>query len=150
MNELLIPECKAELRDGELVITNLDDLTKSVNELISKPIFNLIIENDSDKKLVKETRTDIRKRIEQLKNGRLSIQRKFMGNLEEQVKTIEKMLTTADNTLKEKINDYEVKNGKVVIKKYDITIKNITKGDDLEKIKKLAEELSLEIAIKEK
>ena len=150
MNELIIPECKAELRDGELVITNLDDLTKSVNELISKPIFNLIIENDSDKKLVKETRTDIRKRIEQLKNGRLSIQRKFMGNLEEQVKTIEKMLTTADNTLKEKINDYEVKNGKVVIKKYDITIKNITKGDDLEKIKKLAEELSLEIAIKEK
>ena len=150
MNELLIPECKAELRDGELVITNLDDLTKSVNELISKPIFNLIIENDSDKKLVKETRTDIRKRIEQLKNGRLSIQRKFMGNLEEQVKTIEKMLTAADNTLKEKINDYEVKNGKVVIKKYDITIKNITKGDDLEKIKKLAEELSLEIAIKEK
>lgn len=150
MNELLIPECKVELRDGELVITNLDDLTKSVNELISKPIFNLIIENDSDKKLVKETRTDIRKRIEQLKNGRLSIQRKFMGNLEEQVKTIEKMLTSADNTLKEKINDYEVKNGKVVIKKYDITIKNITKGDDLEKIKKLAEELSLEIAIKEK
>lgn len=150
MNELLIPECKAELRDGELVITNLDDLIKSVNELINKPIFNLIIENDSDKKLVKETRTEIRKRIEQLKNGRLSIQRKFMGNLEEQVKTIEKMLTTADNTLKEKINDYEVKNGKVVIKKYDITIKNITKGDDLEKIKKLAEELSLEIAIKEK
>lgn len=150
MNELLIPECKVELRDGELVITNLDDLTKSVNELINKPIFNLIIENDSDKKLVKETRTDIRKRIEQLKNGRLSIQRKFMGNLEEQVKTIEKMLASADNTLKEKINDYEVKNGKVVIKKYDITIKNITKGDDLEKIKKLAEELSLEIAIKEK
>lgn len=150
MNELLIPECKAELRDGELVITNLDDLTKSVNELINKPIFSLIIENDSDKKLVKETRTDIRKRIEQLKNGRLSIQRKFMGNLEEQVKTIEKMLTSADNALKEKINDYEIKNGKVVIKKYDITIKNITKGDDLEKIKKLAEELSLEIAIKEK
>ena len=150
MNELLIPECKAELRDGELVITNLDDLTKSVNDLISKPIFNLIIENDSDKKLAKETRTDIRKRIEQLKNGRLSIQRKFMGNLEEQVKTIEKMLTSADNALKEKINDYEIKNGKVVIKKYDITIKNITKGDDLEKIKKLAEELSLEIAIKEK
>ena len=150
MNELLIPECKAELRDGELIITNLDDLTKSVNDLISKPIFNLIIENDSDKKLVKETRTDIRKRIEQLKNGRLSIQRKFMGNLEEQVKTIEKMLTSADNALKEKINDYEIKNGKVVIKKYDITIKNITKGDDLEKIKKLAEELSLEIAIKEK
>lgn len=150
MNELLIPECKAELRDGELIITNLDDLTKSVNDLISKPIFNLIIENDSDKKLAKETRTDIRKRIEQLKNGRLSIQRKFMGNLEEQVKTIEKMLTSADNALKEKINDYEIKNGKVVIKKYDITIKNITKGDDLEKIKKLAEELSLEIAIKEK
>lgn len=150
MNELLIPECKAELRDGELVITNLDDLTKSVNELINKPIFSLIIENESDKKLVKETRTDIRKRIEQLKNGRLSIQRKFMGNLEEQVKTIEKMLTSADNALKEKINDYEIKNGKVVIKKYDITIKNITKGDDLEKIKKLAEELSLEIAIKEK
>lgn len=150
MNELLIPECKVELRDGELVITNLDDLTKSVNELINKPIFSLIIENDSDKKLVKETRTDIRKRIEQLKNGRLSIQRKFMGNLEEQVKTIEKMLTSADNALKEKINDYEVKNDKVVIKKYDITIKNITKGNDLEKIKKLAEELSLEIAIKEK
>ena len=150
MNELLIPECKAELRDGELVITNLDDLTKSVNELINKPIFSLIIENDSDKKLVKETRTDIRKRIEQLKNGRLSIQRKFMCNLEEQVKTIEKKLTSADNALKEKINDYEIKNGKVVIKKYDITIKNITKGDDLEKIKKLAEELSLEIAIKEK
>lgn len=150
MNELIIPECKAELRDGELVITNLDDLTKSVSELINKPIFSLIIENDSDKKLVKETRTDIRKRIEQLKNGRLSIQRKFMGNLEEQVKTIEKMLTSADNALKEKINDYEVKNGKVIIKKYDITIKNITKGDDVEKIKKIAEELRLEISVKEK
>ena len=83
-------------------------------------LLDLIIQNDSDKKAVKNSRTTIRKKKDEIATLRKTLNSIVMGKFNEQAKELEKELDNADVQLKAKIDEYEKKLGKP--QKFSITI----------------------------
>ena len=83
-------------------------------------LLNVIIQNDADKKAVKNSRTTIRKKKDEIATLRKTLNSIVMGKFNEQAKELEKELDNADVQLKAKIDEYEKKLGKP--EKFTITI----------------------------
>ena len=103
---------------------------------------DLVIQNDEDKKIVKKSRTEIRKKQNEIASLRKSLNDIVMGKFNEQAKEIESRLKQVDGDLKDKLDKYDNSLGKPKI--IALTIK----GYDLKKIEKVrayAIKLGLEV-----
>lgn len=105
-------------------------------------LLDLIIQNDSDKKAVKNSRTLIRKKLDEVATVRKTLNEVVMGRFNEQTKEIESLLKETDAQLKAKVDEYEKKIGKpklisVVIKSYD--------KKKIEKVRTYALKLEMEV-----
>ena len=93
----------------------------------------MILQNDKIRH--KNTRTDIRKKADVIKNARINVTKMLTGTFEEQLKEIEKMLTSADNTLREKVTVYEAEHKSKIAKPKKITL--VVKSYDMKLIEKV-------------
>ena len=90
-------------------------------------LLNVIIQNDADKKAVKNSRTTIRKKKDEIATLRKTLNSIVMGKFNDQAKELEKELDNADVQLKTKIDEYEKKLGKpekftITISSYDVQV----------------------------
>lgn len=104
---------------------------------------DVIIQDDSDFKAVKERRTEIRKKKEAIASARIALNKAVVGTLNEQLRSIEAILTDADGVLKSKVDEWKAKDEKS-IEIYSVTISSLDK-EKIEKIKKYAKRLGLEV-----
>ena len=131
--------------NGVYEITNFDMAMQECKDFIEREgNLDLVIQTDEDKKLVKKSRTAIRKKKEQIADLRIQLSKAVLGMFNGQAKELEKMLDEADKKLKQKIVDYEAKPADPEI--YTITITSYNKGD-IAKIRTLA--MKLRCGIKE-
>lgn len=152
MEELkIIPLFETKLIDGELKITNFELIKKAVEELVTQPVITSEIANADDKKNKKQIRTQIGKRRDEIKNGRLIITRKFLSKFEKDCKEIEKTLDNAYKDIGNQIEKYEIeKEGKVKIKAWKLTVNSISDEKVLEKLKALLTKANIEYKLEEK
>lgn len=71
----------------------------------------IVIMSESDRRYVKDCRTDIRKKSEEIKRLRLELNQAAMGTFNEQAKELESMLDDADKALKAKLDEYDKAEG---------------------------------------
>lgn len=85
---------------------------------------DLILVEVDDYKLLKKERTEIRKKLEELKQMRLNLDEIVLGKFNEQVKSIEKMIGDADKEMKARVDTFALENGLTTPKPkvYTITI----------------------------
>ena len=152
MEELqTIPLFEAKLIDGELTITNFDEIKKIAEEIVNEPAITSEILTAEDKKGKKQLRTQLGKRRDEIKNGRLLITRKFAQNFENNCKEIEKILDTAYKNIGTQIEEYEIeKEGKVKIKSWKLTVNSITDPKLVEKLTSLLIKANIEYKLEEK
>ena len=105
-------------------------------------LLDLIIQNDSDKKAVKNSRTLIRKKLDEVSTVRKTLNEVVMGRFNEQTKEIESLLKETDAQLKAKVDEYEKKIGKPEL--YSIVIKSYDKKK-IEKVRAYALKLEMEV-----
>ena len=105
-------------------------------------LLDLIIQNDSDKKAVKNSRTLIRKKLDEVSTVRKTLNEVVMGRFNEQTKEIESLLKETDAQLKAKIDEYEKKIGKPEL--FSIVIKSYDKKK-IEKVRAYALKLEMEV-----
>ena len=72
---------------------------------------DLILVEVDDYKLLKKERTEIRKKLEELKQMRLNLDEIVLGKFNEQVKSIEKMIGDADKEMKARVDTFALENG---------------------------------------
>lgn len=131
---------------NEFSISNYNDIKGAFEEIKEDSRFNLVIANDDDFKVIKNFRTEIRKRQEAIKDGRLQINSIYFGKFNEQATSLEKMLGAYDKELKAKVDAYNESKGVIKEKTYKFTVSTT----DLKKVEKLkAFCLKNEISIKE-
>lgn len=105
-------------------------------------LLDLIIQNDSDKKAVKNSRTLIRKKLDEVSTIRKTLNEVVMGRFNEQTKEIESLLKETDAQLKAKVDEYEKKIGKPEL--FSIVIKSYDKKK-IEKVRAYALKLEMEV-----
>lgn len=152
MDELkTIPLFQAKLVDGELTITNFDEIKKVAEEIVNEPSITSEILSAEDKKNKKQVRTQIGKRRDEIKNGRLLITKKFSANFESNCKEIEKILDSAYKEIGKQIENYEIeKEGKVKNKSWKLTVNTITDQKLIEKITTLLTKANVDYKLEEK
>lgn len=133
MNEI---KCKTKINEkNEFSIENYDEIRGAFLELAKDPRFDLIVSNDEDLKVIKQFRTEIRKRNDAIKDGRLTINQMYFGTFNNQAKDLEKLLQDYDLKLKEKVEKYnEEFKGQIKAKKFKIIIET-TDPRQVEKLK---------------
>lgn len=152
MDELkTIPLFQAKLVDGELTITNFDEIKKAAEEIVNEPAITSEILTAEDKKAKKQLRTQLGKRRDEIKNGRLLITRKFSQNFEKNCKEVEVILNNVYNEIGKQIEQYEIdKEGKVKIKSWKLTVNSITDPKIVEKLTTLLTKANIEYKLEEK
>lgn len=102
-------------KSGVCRLKDADDNKALVEAYIRDNVDNVgDITDDVMFKKVKDTRTGIRKRLDAIKQARISANQLIMSEFNEPLKQIEAMLTEADNKLKEKVDAYaKAEKGKV-------------------------------------
>ena len=103
---------------------------------------DLVIQNEDDKKIIKNSRTEIRKKNNEIATLRKDLNEIVMGNFNEQAKQLEQELKDADEKLKSKLDTYENKLDKPKI--ITITIKSYDESK-IKQIKDLAIKLNMEV-----
>ena len=99
---------KYELTNGVYKIAEFEKVVEECKAFIEREgNLALIITNDEDKKLAKKSRTDIRKKKEEVATLRKNLNTAIMGEFNAQAKELENLLNEADDTLKEHISAYE-------------------------------------------
>lgn len=142
-------ELQTVLNEGQLTITNFDSVKKEIEEYV-KPFKAIsVITSEEEKKTLKAKKTEIGKRRDEIKSGRLGITKKFLGAFDSQCKELEKELDEAFKTIGVSIENYESKD-KVKVKKYNITIKGITDEKLVVKITDLLNKNHIEYKVEEK
>ena len=120
-------------------ITNFNEVKKEVADFIGRTAnLSMVIQNDEDKKVVKQARTIIRKKKDEVATLRKELNIAVLGEFNNQAKEIEKMLDSADLVLKEKLDAYSNKNEK----NYTLIFKS-QNLEKLEKIKDFARNLEI-------
>ncbi len=136
---------------GKYVIDHFDAVLQTVKEYIDAAANAIAqIADPETLRLAKDSRTEIRKKKEAIKDARIQINALLLGQFNEQLKTIEGMLDEADKSLKAKIDAYnEETKGPQATKPKVMTL--TVKGYDakaIEKVKKLALSLGLQAEVK--
>lgn len=121
--------------DGNYVVANYDATIENIKGFINGLPLNLVITDDSDLKVVKEARTDIRKKKDQISETRKTINQIVLGTMNAQLKEIEGLLEEADNTMKANKDAYEKAEKNKVERQIIITL--VVKGYDNDKITKV-------------
>lgn len=134
-------KCKTTV-SKELVfsIANYDEIKASIESFKQDERYNLLISSKEDLKEVKELRTEIRKRQNAIKEGRLEINKMYMEKFNSQAKDLENLLKQMDEELKAKVDSYENPNKAFEFK---LTLKT-TNLKFVEKIKALCEKENIE------
>lgn len=149
-NELLEVQFEPILENGALKVANKEVIDSLITKIIEEAHKEVVIQDDFDKKRVKDNRTQIGKRVEEIKRARLGIVRKFTSEFESTCKGYEKALNEVYVALGEKIRAYEESKSQTVkATLYEIRLKT-TNTKFVEKLKKLAIENGVELEIKEK
>ena len=136
---------------GNYVIKDYDNVTKIVDDYVATALkATEVIGDDIAFSEAKKVRTDIRKHKEAITQARIHINALLLGTFNEQLKTIETKLDSADKEIKTKVDTYntEVK-GKLDNKPKVITL--TVKGYDakaIEKVKALAVKCGLSAEVK--
>lgn len=117
-------------------------LEECKNFISTFALLDLIIQNDSDKKAVKNSRTLIRKKLDEVATVRKTLNEVVMGRFNEQTKEIESLLKETDAQLKAKVYEYEKKIGKPEL--FSIVIKSYDKKK-IEKVRAYALKLEMEV-----
>ena len=99
---------------------------------------NIIVDDDLSYKICKDSRAKLRKKQKEIASKRLQINDIILGEFNNQVKDVEKLLKDADKILTAKMDDYE----NLFSAKLTITF---DRREDLEKVKVLASELNLKV-----
>lgn len=99
---------------------------------------NIICDDDLSYKICKDSRAKLRKKQKEIASKRLQINDIILGEFNNQVKDVEKLLKDADKILTAKMDDYE----NLFSAKLTITF---DRREDLEKVKVLASELNLKV-----
>lgn len=130
----LVPE--QDKNTGVYVVANYEENKQLVEKFIANDChLNDKIESDADLKIIKNTRTDIRKKADVIKNARINVTKMLTGTFEEQLKEIEKMLSSADSTLREKVTAYEAEHKSKIATPKKITL--VVKSYDMKLIEKV-------------
>ncbi len=135
---------------GVYHIENFEENKKIVKDFLANECHvEMEINSAEDYKLIKNTRTDIRKKREAIKNIRIKVSEMLIGVFESQLKEIEREIDATDLILKEKIDAYDklISNKQDKPSKITLTIK----GYDMQKIQKVKDyaiKQGLEAAIK--
>ena len=135
-----------KLQDGKYIVANFDQVVEQVKKyLLENAHTEMVIADESDFKLNKKERTEIRKKLEEVKNLRKELNEAALGTFNTQCKEIEKLINDADTILKQKVDAYNESIGKGKVPTYVITIKtgNKKKFDSL--LKKLEKEQEISI-----
>lgn len=94
-------------KTGKCFLKDADTNKALVENYIHENVDNVgDITDDVTFKAVKEKRTDLRKKLDAIKQARISANQLVMDEFNTPLKEIETMLTEADNKLKEKVDAY--------------------------------------------
>lgn len=104
----------------------------------------LRIQDDGDRKAVKEKRTLVRKKLDEVSQARKFVNEQALGRFNEQIKSIEKLLKDADAALKENLDAYEEAHGGAKQKKSGIAVRSFD-PKAIAKVRALAEKLGCEV-----
>lgn len=131
-------------------LKSFDEIKNACEDFIHEEIGNLNLESmdEATYKAVKESRTNIRKKQNQIKDVRLACNEIAMGTFNAQTKELESMLKENDDKLKEYVDTYDrgVKGKIPAPKKIKLTIKGYDMAT-LEKVKEYALKKGLEAVI---
>lgn len=135
---------------GGFQIKDYDNVRSIVANFIEERLHKELVVIDKESlRVLKDSRTDIRKQKEMLKQVRLQCVAVLTADLENQFKELEKDLDNADKDLKTRVDEYEEINGKAKApQKITLTVK----GYDMAKLKlvqEFAKGAGLEATIKE-
>lgn len=120
-------------------LENYDVIFESANQFCDKCLKTTEITQDkSDYKYLTETRTKVRKTQEAIKKLRIQTNDILLGNFNLQLTSLEKLLGKCDETLKQRVDAYNEKNGEIKAQSYSITI-SCNDFKVIEKIKAFAE-----------
>lgn len=123
MNELENYKIQGYLEDGVIKFSNWNNVQSDISNYLTRPQFNMVINNDSDYKELKKARTEINKRQKEITNGRLAITRGFCGDFETKCKELETMLKNKSAEIGDKLKAYEEKDEEPKLKVYTLLIK---------------------------
>ena len=123
MNELENYKIQGYLEDGVIKFSNWNGVQLDISNYLTRPQFNMVINNDSDYKEMKKARTEINKRQKEITNVRLAITRGFCGDFETKCKELETMLKNKSAEIGDKLKEYEEKDEEPKLKVYTLLIK---------------------------
>lgn len=89
-----------------IVIKDFEENKKVVIDYIEGKTLIEKIEDDETNKAVKADRTEIRKKLDLIKQARISIVKLYTGQFETQLKELEKLLSEGDSKLKALVDAY--------------------------------------------
>lgn len=132
-------------------IERFEEVKKACAEFITDTTSVLNLEDLSPEmhNVVKKARTEIRKKLDQVKRVRIDCNKLALEKFNEQAKSLEDSLQSADNELKAYVDKYaiEVENKQAKPAKITLTVKG-TDMKLIEKVKIYAVKQGLEVSIK--
>lgn len=141
MEENKLEELKPSFDDQtkSYSLENYDVIFERANQYCDKYLkMTEIISDEGDFKVLKSIRTEVRKQKETISNVRKTVNDMLLGNLNYQLTSLEKLLGKCDETLKQRVDAYNEKNGEIKAQSYSITI-SCNDFKVIEKIKAFAE-----------
>lgn len=133
------------LVNGKYFIENIEQVKESAQEYC-KSLHIASVINDAELRLLRNNRTEIRKKIEFLKKTRIDVNDILLGNFNKDMREIEKILKEEDDALKAVKENYEkliLLNTEKTSGLFTIIISDIDEGK-IGKIEKYARRLNVQ------
>ena len=138
-------------KQGQYQIKNFDEVKQDCIAFIQEHSHDIVIMNDADKKAVKEARTALRKKKDEIATYRKNFVSSIIGTFQEQAMSLEKLIDAEDMKLKQRVDDYDAMLAEDDEAQGDVTFQILVTSlsqEDIDKVAAYAKKLKCKVQVK--